>query len=188
MAKKKTKTKTPKPAAKKKKKKKSAAQPAVFHGKVFSFLGLNEGEIVQSAPNKFSLVPFGFEDLPHPLLYKLKNEGPPNGVTALWENVQFVYVPGKPFDMQFGPPEDPNMDTRRKKRMDKTKERVLNFDETSPIPFEHLVGISQTSDGQPAVVRLFLAEKNDPDGTRGIIAGLVFQQAGSPSGAGVGNG
>jgi hypothetical protein len=178
-------TKQTKSAAKKKK---SAPTPAVFDGRDFAFMSENEGEIVQGAPNKFRLDAVEFSDDAHPKLYRLVNLGPPNGVLALWESAQlFVYVPGKPFKIQF-PSESGDEDTRRKKRIKFTKDEFEDRDPMEPIPYEHLVALGKTANGKLAILRLLLAEKHDPDGSRGIIVGYVVQQAGSPSGAGVGNG
>ncbi len=193
MAKKKSKQKakartTAKATAKKKKgTTKVTLGHAAWEGRVFSFEGVDDGEIVQNAPNRFTLVKVGFEDKPHPHLYQIKSETT-NPVLPLWQDVKLVWHPGIPFDMRFGPFSGPDPSAERKRRFKVTKNKVKDFVPEDLFPFERLVGLSKTHNGKDAIITLLLAEKNDPDGTKGIIVGLVDQQVGSPNGAGVGNG
>jgi hypothetical protein len=178
-----------KTAAKKKKKKKNSAAAASavqWEGRVFSFLGVDDGQIVQNTPNSFRLVPLltDNESPPHGLIYQLKSE-PTNGVLPLWQDVKFVWRPGKKFDLGFTPNSNPTQE--RPIRVEKTKNIVKPFKPKDYSKFEQLVGVSKLNNGADVALTLLVAQRNDPDGVKDWIVGIVTQSSASPNGAAVGN-
>lgn len=174
--------------AKKKAKKKtsSAAVPAKWGGRTFSFEVAN-GDIVKNPPNNFTLTPVAFGTNP-PHMYVVTSASP--GVTSFWQGAKVLVQDGKSLKMGFTkfpkPTGHPDELIERDKRQMKT---ILKVDTTKKrSKLERLVGFVPTSAGD-ALVSFFLAEKAFTDGAKGILIAWVDLPPGpAPGGAIVGNG